>query len=245
MICLMNDDVTFQLEGIPLMFAQMNRHFHVDDAQKTFVLSDSTALSVARKFSVLATVILLIVLRNKKIVPLSGNEPIEEQVKRRYPLTHRYRHAYEPILTFKCETCKIDRIIFASHGDFVDKCLFDYHHFCPFAACEVCNDTLFTFTCFVIALAVYSVLDIVKNISLFLQFRAHVERISGVDIGSGILPCYMMQSSASAVGNIMMFIVSIIVMAAAVGQVIMQVPNLFYVFSQADRVSLKATFRLV
>ena len=29
MACLMNDEVTFQLEGIPLMFAQTNRHFQV------------------------------------------------------------------------------------------------------------------------------------------------------------------------------------------------------------------------
>lgn len=27
MLCLMNDEVVFQLEGIPLMFAQTNRHF--------------------------------------------------------------------------------------------------------------------------------------------------------------------------------------------------------------------------
>lgn len=72
-----------------------------------------------------------------------------------------------------------------------------------------------------------------------------METISGVDIGAGIIPCYMMQSSASAVGNIFMCALSLIVMVAAIGQVFMQVPNLFYVFSQADRVSLKATFRLV
>ena len=145
-----------------------------------------------RKVFVLVTVILLIVLRNKKITPLSGSEPMEDQIKKCYPLTHQYRHAYEPILTFKCEVCKIIKTVFASHGDYIDRCMFDYHHFCPFAACEVCSDTLFTFTCFVLSLTVYSALDVVKNISLFLQFRAHVESVSRVDIGAGIIPCYMM-----------------------------------------------------
>lgn len=89
-------------------------------------------------------------------------------MKRRYPLTYQYRRAFEPMLTFKCEACKLSRTIFASHGDFLDRCMFDYHHFCPFAACEVCSDTLFIFTCFAISLSVYSALDVVKNLSLFL-----------------------------------------------------------------------------